>query len=100
MDLIQQIGSSKLYNFHSHTQFCDGRDVMCRFAEAACAAGFTDYGFSPHSPVPIESSCNMAKEAVPLYLDEAMRLRQLYRGRMRIYISMEIDFLGKEWGPL
>lgn len=99
MDLIQQIGSSKLYNFHSHTQFCDGRDVMCRFAEAACAAGFTDYGFSPHSPVPIESPCNMTMDSVPLYIDEAMRLRRLYRDRMRIYISMEIDFLGKEWGP-
>lgn len=60
MDFVSIIGSDMLYNFHSHTQFCDGRATMAEFAAEAVAQGFTHYGFSPHSPVPIQSPCNMS----------------------------------------
>lgn len=93
------IDGSELYTLHSHTQFCDGRATMAEFAEAACRAGFAAYGFSPHSPVPVESPCNMSTDDVPAYLAEASRLRELYKGRMNIYTSMEIDYLGPQWGP-
>lgn len=93
------VGDSKLYTLHSHTQFCDGKATMAEFAAAACAAGFTHYGFSPHSPVPIESPCNMSMADVPAYMAELRRLKELYKGRLRIYASMEIDYLGPMWGP-
>ena len=38
---------TQLYNFHSHTQFCDGRAAMHDFVVAAIEQGFTDYGFRP-----------------------------------------------------
>ncbi len=88
-----------LYNFHSHTQFCDGRAEMQYFAEAAAEAGFIHYGFSPHSPVPIESPCNMSFDDVPVFLNEVERLKKLYDGRLNLYAAMEIDYLGTEWGP-
>lgn len=87
------------YNFHSHTQFCDGRAPMADFAKAAVDGGFTHYGFSPHSPIPLESPCNMSKADVGLYLDEFARLKALYAGRINLYAAMEIDYLGKHWGP-
>lgn len=87
------------YNFHSHTQFCDGRNTMAEFAEAAVAAGMEYYGFTPHSPVPIESSSNMPDFQVPDYLAEVERLRKLYEGRITLFAGMEIDYLGDEWGP-
>lgn len=90
---------SRLYNFHSHTQFCDGRATMEEFAQAAVAAGFSDYGFSPHSPIPIESPCNMSKDNVEEYLAEVNRFKQLYRGKTHFYTSMEIDYLNDNWGP-
>lgn len=99
MDLISIIGQNRLYNFHSHTQFCDGRATMAEFAAEAVKRGFTHYGFSPHSPIPIESPCNMAFDQVQLYLDEVTRLKSLYIGRTNFYAAMEIDYLGKEWGP-
>lgn len=100
MNKIQAlVADSPRYTLHSHTQFCDGRATMAEFAAAAVDAGFTAYGFSPHSPVPIESPCNMSLTDVPLYLDEAMRLRLLYRDRIKIFTSMEIDYLGSDWGP-
>ncbi len=100
MDLIRLTADGRLYNFHSHTQFCDGRASMEQFAAAAVAAGFTHYGFSPHSPTPFPTPCNMAIESVPSYLAEVDRLRQIHAGApTRFYASMEIDFISDEWGP-
>lgn len=99
MDIIRELGSSRKYTLHSHTQFCDGHAPMEDFVTAAIRDGFTHYGFSPHSPIPIESPCNMSLEAVPLYLAEVERLRRLYGDHIRLYAAMEIDWLGPEWGP-
>ncbi|MCM1109691.1 MAG: histidinol-phosphatase [Clostridium sp.] len=89
------------YNFHSHTQFCDGRASMEEFAEAACREGFLHYGFTPHSPLcpGVDSPCNMSFDDVPAYMAEVRRLRDIYRGRVELYAGMEIDFLGDDWGP-
>lgn len=87
------------YCLHSHTQFCDGRATMEEMAEAACNAGMKHYGFSPHSPIIVESSCNMSRDSVDYYLKECQRLKELYAGRMNIYAGMEIDYLGPQWGP-
>lgn len=98
IDIKQIISSTSKYNFHSHTQFCDGKTSMQNIIEAAIESGFTHWGFSPHSPVPIESSCNMSPESVSDYLSEINRLRREYGNRINIYASMEVDYLGNEWG--
>ncbi len=100
MDIIGTIGDSRLYNLHSHTEYCDGRAQMRAFAAEAVKSGFSHYGFSPHSPVPIDSPCNMAKSKVGNYLAEVDRLRQVYAGSAtKFYASMEIDYLNEGWGP-
>ena len=98
MDFKTLTSNSRLYNFHSHTQFCDGRADMEDFARAASEAGFSDYGFSPHSPLPIPSTCNMDIDAVPAYFAEVDRLRALYPN-VRFWRSMEVDYLNADWGP-
>lgn len=99
MDFIKELGGSRRYTFHSHTQFCDGRAQMEAFAREAVARGFTHYGFTPHSPVPIESPCNMALVKVPEYLAEVDRIRAEYGDRCRFYAGMEVDYLGDICGP-
>jgi len=98
-DILDRIPSGAPYNLHSHTQFCDGRATMAEFAAAAAAARFAVYGFSPHSPLPIVSPCNMSRDDVELYLAEFRRLRDEYAGRVTLLCSMEIDWLGPQWGP-
>ncbi|MDE5975830.1 MAG: PHP domain-containing protein, partial [Muribaculaceae bacterium] len=93
------IDSTDRYNFHAHTQFCDGRDSMEEIAAASRDAGLHHLGFTPHSPVPIESPCNMAKERVEDFYRECERLREIHSPEMKIYTSMEIDWLGHDWGP-
>lgn len=85
-------------NLHSHTQFCDGRASMEEILESANKAGFTTWGFTPHSPICIESPCNMKAEDVGKYLAEIKRLRKLYP-EINILAGMEVDFLDEEHGP-
>lgn len=87
------------YNYHSHTEFCDGRASMREMAAAAADAGMEIWGISPHSPIATKSKCNMTRKSVPLYLEEAARLQEEYEDRMKILISMEVDFLSPDFGP-
>lgn len=99
IDFIKLLGDSSRYTLHSHTEFCDGRAQMEAFAREAVARGFTHYGFTPHSPVPIVSPCNMHRDKVPVYLAEVDRIRQAYGDRVTFLAGMEIDYLGDDWGP-
>lgn len=98
MNLHEIISSTRDYNFHSHTQFCDGREPMERMVEQAVACGMKHYGFTPHSPIPLPSSCNMSALCVDDYIAEYERLKAMYEGRINLYLSMEIDYLGAKWG--
>lgn len=87
------------YNYHSHTEYCDARASMREMAAAASATGLEIWGFSPHSPIATKSKCNMTRNSVPSYLEEASCLQEEYEGRMIILKSMEVDFLSPDFGP-
>lgn len=106
--LISNLNSPD-YNFHSHTQYCDGRAPMSAMAEHAFKAGFKTWGFSPHSPLPeaghpmhrkfpFISDCNMTSADVEPYLHETKLLADKYEGKMQILAGMEIDYLSRDWG--
>ncbi len=99
MDIINELAGSTAYTLHSHTQYCDGKATMDDFAREAIRQGFTHYGFTPHSPIPIESPCNMSLDDVPRYLDEFRRIKQEYGHKVKFYAGMEVEYLGSEWGP-
>lgn len=99
VDIAAVIGESTRYNLHTHTPFCDGKSTMEEMVAAAVAAGFHTLGFTPHSPIPIDSPCNMRREDVEPYLAEIARLRLKYGRHIRLLAGMEIDFLGSGWGP-
>lgn len=98
LDFTKIAESSKLYNFHSHSPYCDGHAPIEDFIKEAIKMGFTHYGVSPHSPIPFYSPCNMKKEKVGEYLAEMDRLKASYGSQIHIYTSMEIDYLD-DWGP-
>lgn len=88
-----------LYNLHTHTQFCDGHAAMEDFVTEAIASGITHLGFTPHSPISVDSPVNMSKEDVLQYIEEMKRLREAYGDRIHLYTSMEIDYVGVGDGP-
>lgn len=86
-------------NYHSHTEFCDGRASMAEIASSAFEKGFKEWGSSPHSPICCESSCNMTANDVTVYLDESRKLKKQYEGKMRILTGMEVDYISDDFGP-
>ncbi|MCM1028558.1 MAG: histidinol-phosphatase [Pseudoflavonifractor sp.] len=97
--ILDELNPARPYTLHSHTQWCDGRATIDEMARAAHLAGMTHYGLSPHSPIPLPSSCNMSRTAVLEYLAEGARLKDEYEGKMKILLSMEIDYLSPQWSP-
>ena len=90
------LARGRRYNFHTHTQFCDGRNSVAEMAAAAAEAGLEHVGFTPHSPICIESPCNMSAADVPLYFREVDEANARHEGQCRFYKGMEIDYLGPE----
>jgi histidinol-phosphatase (PHP family) len=88
-----------LYNLHTHTQYCDGHAPIEEFVTEAIALGFTHLGFTPHSPISVNSPVNMTRGQVQEYFDEMERLRRAYGDRINLYTSMEIDYVGVGDGP-
>lgn len=86
-------------NYHSHTEYCDGRKPMAEIAASAYSKGFAEWGLSPHSPVCCESGANMKFWDVPAFLNEATRLKSEYEGKMKVLTGMEIDYISPSFGP-
>lgn len=99
VNLGEIVGSTRGYNLHAHSQFCDGRDNMDEIARAAFDCGMRYFAFTPHSPLPIYSPCNMDISKVKEYYSEFERLRDRYSGEMTLLKSFEIDYLGPDFGP-
>lgn len=100
IDLLSVIGPERAYTFHSHTQYCDGHATATEMAREAVRQGFRFYGFSPHSPIPIPSPCNMSAGSVDEYLAEVDAVRhELSASGCRFFAGMEVDYLGDDWGP-
>lgn len=98
-DLKQIIDTTRDYNFHAHSQFCDGRDTISDIAASAASYGMKYFAFTPHSPLNIPSPCNMDKEKMEDYLSEMRKVGEEYNGRMNILTSLEIDGMGADFGP-
>ncbi|MBE6309865.1 MAG: histidinol-phosphatase HisJ family protein [Bacteroidales bacterium] len=98
IDFANIVRQNNKYNFHTHTQYCDGHANLETFVKFALNDGFQYLGFTPHSPIICESACNMNKGDVPQYVNEVCHLKSIYGDKINIYAGMEIDFLDN-WGP-
>lgn len=88
-----------LANHHTHCEFCDGRISAAEMAEAAYAAGFSILGFSSHAPLPFETEWTMDPDKLPDYVQVIRALGEAYRGRMKILLGLEIDYIKGICGP-
>lgn len=98
-NIIDIIDKNDRYNFHSHTEYCDGHAPVGSIVKAAFENGFETWGVTPHSPINIDSPCNMLKTDVPVYISRIDELKEEYDGKMRILTGMEIDFMSRDFGP-
>lgn len=84
-----------LINYHTHTPLCGHATGETEdYIRAAVKRNFTELGFSDHAPLPEDLRKGVTMEPGELegYLDELVRLRDLYRGRIAVRIGLEVDF--------
>ena len=82
-----------MYNFHSHTNFCDGSAEPEAYIIEAIKQGFITYGFSGHCPIPIPNDFALTQETIPIYCKEIERLKEKYKGKVNILLGLEADYI-------
>ena len=91
--LYSLIKGTTNYNLHSHTEFCDGHAPIAKMADTAAEAGMSVWAATPHSPVCLESQCNMSEKSVPEFLSQCDSARERHAGNMRFLTSMELSLI-------
>ena len=80
------------YNYHTHTNFCDGRDSLEEMTAAAIRQNLKTIGFSGHSYTAYDESYCMSHENTLKYKQEIKRLQEKYKGKIEILCGIEQDF--------
>ncbi len=78
-------------NYHMHTCFCDGKDTVEDMARSAFAKGLTSIGFSGHAYSFFSSEYSMTEECEKIYRDRVNALKEEYRGRMEVFLGLEVE---------
>lgn len=81
---------NSLSNIHTHTTLCDGKNTPEEMVAAAIRLGFTDLGFSAHSPAPYDPGCP-GVQSESEYRNKIAGLRDEYRGKIEILCGLETD---------
>ena len=78
-------------NYHTHSNYCDGKATLREMVESAVAQGFTELGFSGHCPLPYENTFSITDYAG--YCNEVRALKEEYKDRIAIHLGLEIDYI-------
>ncbi len=87
-------------NYHTHTHHCDGTGEARDYAESALRKGMPRLGFSGHNVVPFPTDWTMPAALLQGYLRDVREARDGYRGRLEIFLGMEVDFIPGMTSPV
>lgn len=79
-------------NYHTHCVFCDGKNTIEEMTQAAIAHNFDELGFSSHAIYPYTSDWHMETSHYKLYIDEIQRVKEKYKGQIKILTGFESDY--------
>lgn len=80
-------------NFHTHSIYCDGKNIPEEMVKAAVNLGFNALGFSGHCKISrFESNWSMSDERTNNYINAVTKLREEYKDKINIYIGTELDY--------
>ena len=85
---------------HVHTPYCDGQSTAEEMVRSALRLGFVSLGFSSHARQDFDQKYALSEEGERAYIREIRGLQAQYRGRIRLWLGMERDFLSlSQRGP-
>lgn len=79
-------------NFHTHSDYCDGKGQLMDYVQRAIELNLMSLGFSSHAPVPFPTRWTMKPERLNDYLDAIHILKKSTVG-LEIYSGLEVDFI-------
>jgi len=80
-----------LSNYHTHSNYCDGKATLREMVDFAVTHGFKALGFSGHCPLPFENNYSITDYEG--YCNEVRALKEEYRDRIAIHLGLEIDYI-------
>ena len=80
-------------NYHTHSNFCDGKDFINDIVETAIQKDFKIIGFSSHSIYPFASSWHIAPREHKNYIKEINDAKNKFEGKIEILSGFEADFI-------
>lgn len=83
-------------NFHTHTNYCDGKDSPEELVKAAVQKGFFALGFSSHSYTKMDKSFAMSASEAQKYRAEIADLKEKYKGKIELYCGIEQDYFSEQ----
>lgn len=78
-------------NYHTHSNYCDGKATPREMVDFAVAHDFTALGFTGHCPLPFENTFSIADYEG--YCNEIRALKAEYADRIEISLGLEIDYI-------
>src|SRR5688572_19753475 len=79
-------------NFHTHSNYCDGKGDLIDYVRKATDLGLISLGFSSHAPVPFSTQWTMKADRFSDYLGSIENLRRLTHA-LELYKGLEVDFI-------
>ncbi len=80
-------------NFHTHSNYSDGKADMNIFCQKAIELGFHSLGFSDHAPVKFDNSFSIHPDRLKAYFEEIEKLKTQYKNDLKIYMGLEADYI-------
>jgi histidinol-phosphatase (PHP family) len=79
-------------NFHTHSNFCDGKGALEDYVRSARDNGLISLGFSSHAPVPFPCEWCLKADDFSQYLQSISSLTQTVND-LEIYKGLEVDYI-------
>ena len=73
-----------LYNYHTHTTYCDGKNTAEEMVRQAIKSGLSQIGFSGHSYTSFDEEPCMSRQGTEEYKKEINALKQKYKDKIKI----------------
>jgi len=86
------------FNFHTHTNYCDGKGQVVEYVQNAKALTFKSLGISSHAPLPFTCTWCMKDDQLTQYLLEIESLKDQFPS-IEIYTGLEVDYIPGISGP-
>ena len=85
-----------LYNYHTHTTYCDGKNTAEETVQKAIELGLSEIGFSGHSYTEFDLEPCMTREGTESYKKEIKALKEKYKDKINILLGIEYDYQSAE----